>query len=205
MLRLTVMPPKRGPGSFSTMRHEMPSSVRTASATMPARSPFVTHIFVPVTTYSSPSSTARHARLRVSLPASASESDRQPRSSPRRHARQPALLLLLGAVVHDQVRGDRVRVDDARQRHPAVRELLDHADVREEVETEAAVRLGNRDPEQPEPLHLLDDRLRIGVGVLHLGCDRHHLAGDEPPHRLDELPAYLGIGAVRVQSSCGAL
>ncbi len=47
MLRLTVMPPLVGPGSFSTMKHEMPSSVRAASATMPARSPFVTHIFVP--------------------------------------------------------------------------------------------------------------------------------------------------------------
>jgi hypothetical protein len=82
ILRLTAMPPKRGPGSFSTIRHEMPSSVRTASATMPARSPLVTHIFVPVTTYSSPSRTARHDRLRVSLPASASESERQPRSSP---------------------------------------------------------------------------------------------------------------------------
>ena len=64
------------------MKHEMPSSVRAASATMPARSPFVTHIFVPLITYSSPSRTARHAMLRVSLPASDSESDRQPRSSP---------------------------------------------------------------------------------------------------------------------------
>ena len=172
MLRLTVMPPHVGPGSFSTMKHEMPSSVRAASATMPARSPFVTHIFVPVITYSSPSRTARHEMLRVSLPASDSDSDRQPRSSPGREARQPALLLLLGAVVHDEVRGDRVRVDDARQRHPAVRELLDHADVGEEVEAEAAVLLGDRDAEQAERLHLLDDRLGIRVGVLDLRRDR---------------------------------
>src|SRR5262245_15937614 len=82
MLRLTVMPPNFGPGSFSTMRHEMPSSVRAASATTPARSPFVTHILVPVMTYSSPSRTARHAMLRVSLPASDSDSDKQPRTSP---------------------------------------------------------------------------------------------------------------------------
>ncbi len=60
----------------------MPSSVRTARATTPARSPLVTHIFVPVTTYSSPSRTALHERFRVSLPASDSESERQPRISP---------------------------------------------------------------------------------------------------------------------------
>ncbi len=78
----TVIPPNVGPGSFSTMKQVMPSSVRAASATIPARSPFVTHIFVPVMTYSSPSRTARHAMLRVSLPASDSDSERQPRSSP---------------------------------------------------------------------------------------------------------------------------
>ena len=50
----------RGPGSFSTMKQVMPSSVRAASATSPARSPLVTHIFVPLTTYSSPSRVARH-------------------------------------------------------------------------------------------------------------------------------------------------
>src|SRR5436189_247323 len=32
--------------------------------------------------------------------------------------RQPALLLLVGAVVHDEIRRDRVCVHDARQRHP---------------------------------------------------------------------------------------
>ena len=35
MLRETVMPSKVGPGSFSTMKQVMPSSVRAASATMP--------------------------------------------------------------------------------------------------------------------------------------------------------------------------
>ena len=83
MLRLTVMPPAFGPGSFSTMKQHTPASVRAAERrTMPARSPLVTHIFVPSITYSSPSRTALHTRLRVSLPASDSESDKQPRSSP---------------------------------------------------------------------------------------------------------------------------
>ena len=76
------MPSKRGPGSFSTMKAEMPSSVRAARATMPARSPLVTQALVPLMTYSSPSRSARHEMLRVSLPASGSDSDRAPRRSP---------------------------------------------------------------------------------------------------------------------------
>ena len=60
----------------------MPSSVRAASATMPARSPLVTHALVPLTTYSSPSRTALQEMLRVSLPASGSDSDSAPRRSP---------------------------------------------------------------------------------------------------------------------------
>ena len=39
------------------------------------------------------------------------------------------------------------------------------------------------------------------VGVLHLGRDGDHLAGDEAPHGLDQLLADLGIGRRR---SCGA-
>ena len=60
----------------------IPSSVRAASATNAARSPLVTQALVPLTTYSSPSSTARQLRLRVSLPASGSESESAPRRSP---------------------------------------------------------------------------------------------------------------------------
>ncbi len=82
MFLLTEMPSKRGPGSFSTISAEIPSSVRAARATTPARSPFVTHVLVPLRMYSSPSRWARHDRLRVSLPASGSDSDRQPRRSP---------------------------------------------------------------------------------------------------------------------------
>ena len=89
------------------MKHVMPSSVRAASATSPARSPLVTHIFVPVITYSSPSRTARQEMLRVSLPASDSESDRQPRSSPVASrgsqrsccSRVPLRMITLAAIV----------------------------------------------------------------------------------------------------------
>ena len=60
----------------------MPSSVRAASATTPARSPLVTHALVPLSTYSSPSRRALQAMLRVSLPASGSDRDSAPRRSP---------------------------------------------------------------------------------------------------------------------------
>ena len=70
-------------------------------------------------------------------------------------------------------RGDRVRVDDARQRHPAVRELLDHADVGEQVEPEPAVLLGDRDPEQARaPSSARRWSAGILVGVLELGWRR---------------------------------
>ena len=189
----TVIPPNVGPGSFSTMKQVMPSSVRAARATMPARSPLVTHVFVPLITYSSPSRRARHEMLRVSLPASGSESDRQPRGAPSREAGQPPRLLLGRALPHDQARGDRVRVDDPRQRHPAGRELLDHRDVRVQVEAEPAVLLGDRDPEQAHRLHLRDEVGRVGVLVLEVVGDRQHLALDPPPHRRAQLVPGLHI------------
>ena len=77
-----MIPSKLGPGSFSTMKAEMPSSARAASATIEARSPLVTQAFVPFRMYSSPSRSARQAIARVSLPASGSESDSAPRRSP---------------------------------------------------------------------------------------------------------------------------
>ena len=60
----------------------MPSGVLAASATSPARSPLVTHIFVPSITYSSPSGFARQRRAWASLPASGSERLNAARTSP---------------------------------------------------------------------------------------------------------------------------
>ena len=59
-----------------------PSGTRASSATMPARSPLVTHIFVPLMTNSSPSRTARQRRAPASEPLSGSDSEKQPRSLP---------------------------------------------------------------------------------------------------------------------------
>jgi hypothetical protein len=86
----TVMPSNRSaPGSFSTYRRLMPlcggsasGSVLHSSTTRPARSPFVTHIFWPVTTYSSPSRIARHRMAWTSEPAPGSDIDSAARRSP---------------------------------------------------------------------------------------------------------------------------
>jgi hypothetical protein len=82
ILRLTRMPPNSGPGSLPKMKQVMPSGVRAARATTPARSPFVTHIFVPLMTYSSPSGTALLRRACESLPESGSDREKAPRISP---------------------------------------------------------------------------------------------------------------------------
>ena len=51
-----------------------------------------------------------------------------------------------------------MRVEDARERHPAARELDLDQRVGREVEPEAAVLLGDRHAEEPHLLHLLDER-----------------------------------------------
>ena len=104
--------------------------------------------------------------LRVSLPASGSDSESEPRCVAGGEAGQPPLLLLLGAEAGDDRRRDGVRVEDAGHAHPSVRDLLDHPDVGEEVEPEAAVLLGDGDAEQAHRLHLLHEPVRVLVGVL---------------------------------------
>src|SRR3954467_13148031 len=76
-----------------------------------------------------------------------------------RHAREVLPALLVGAELHEQVRADEVRVDDPRDRDPPARELLDDHRVGRQVEPHPPVLLGDRDAEQTELAHLLDDRL----------------------------------------------
>ena len=176
------MPPNVGPGSFSTMKHVMPSSVRAASATMPGalavRDPHLRsgdHVLVAVT--------YRAARDVASVAPGVGLGKRQ--AAPqlaRRQPRQPTLLLLPRAVAHDHACRDRVRVDDAGERHPPRRELLDDRDVRQQVQAQTTEMLGDRDPEQPHRLHLLDDVGRVLVRVLEVARDRQHLSLDPAPH-----------------------
>jgi hypothetical protein len=71
-------------------------------------------------------------------------------------------------VLGDQVRDDEVGVDDAGDRHPAPRQLLDHQGVREQGFGQAAVLLGDGEPEQAHLAHPVDDLLRVLVGVLEV-------------------------------------
>jgi hypothetical protein len=86
-----------------------------------------------------------------------------------------------------------VGVDHARDRDPAARELLDDHRVGGQVEPHPAVVLGDRDPEQPELLHLLDDRARelvLVVVFLGLGDD---LLVDELAHHLGDRLLLVGL------------
>ena len=110
-----------------------------------------------------------------------------------RHPRQQPLALLVGAELHQQVGADEVRVDHARDRDPAARELLDDHRVGRQVEPHPAVLLGDRDPEQPELLHLLDDRLRELVRVVVVLGVRDDLLVDELADHLDDRALLVGL------------
>ncbi len=110
------------------------------------------------------------------------------------HVGQPALPLLLGAVRNEQSGDHGVGVDDAGQAHPPVRELLDDADVGQQVQAEPAVGLGDGHPEEPEVAHLGDDLGGKAVLPFEGGCDRDDLVGDESADRLDDCVAHVGIG-----------
>ena len=78
-----------------------------------------------------------------------------------RHPRQQPVLLLGGAERLDHERRDEVRVDDARQRDPAARELLDDQRVRRQVEARARrTPRGSCVPNRPELPHRLHERRR---------------------------------------------
>src|SRR5215207_9888038 len=108
--------------------------------------------------------------------------------------------LLLRPVLPDHPGGDEMRVEDAGEAHPAARELDLDAGVRGEVETEAAVVLRDRDAEEAELLHFLDERRGVLVGVLELRGDGHDVALDELPDRRDDLP-LLGASLRRAHQA----
>ena len=116
------------------------------------------------------------------------------------HPRQVLLALLLGAELHEQVGADEVRVDDARDRDPAARELLDDHRVGRQVEPHPAVLLGDRHPEQAELAHLLDDRLGELVGaVVVRGVGEDLLVGELAHHLADRLLLVGLVGERRGQ------
>ena len=87
-------------------------------------------------------------------------------------------------------------VDDAGDRDPAARELFDDHRVGRQVEPHAAVLLGDRDAEQAELFHLLDDLLREGVLVVEvLGVGDDLLVGELADH-LGDVALKVGLLAV---------
>ena len=89
-----------------------------------------------------------------------------------------------------------MRVDDPGDRDPAAGELLDDHRVGREIEAHAAVLLGDRHAEQPQLLHLLDDRLGEGVlVVVVLGVRQDLLVGELVDHLGDRplLVGHLGV------------
>src|SRR3546814_17369789 len=58
-----------------------------------------------------------------------------------------------------------------------------------------AISLGDRQPEQPEPAHLRDDRLGHRILPLDLRPERPQPLGDETPHGLDQ--RFEGYGGQR--------
>ena len=109
-----------------------------------------------------------------------------------RHPRQEPLLLRLGAVLAQHVRDDEVGVDHPGDAHPAARELLDAQRVGQQRLAEAAVLLGDHQPEQAHLAHLIDDGLRVGVGVLEFLRGRDDLLVDELPYGGDDFGLELG-------------
>ena len=149
----------------------------------------VTHIFWPLISQrpSSPLRGARLDRLHVGAQLGLGEAEGGADLAGG-HPRQVLLLLLVGAELHQQVGADEVRVDDARDRDPAARELLDDHHVGREVEAHAPVLLGDGHAEEPELLHLLDDRLgELVDGVVVLGVREDLLVRELADHLADRL------------------
>ena len=109
-----------------------------------------------------------------------------------RHPGEVVLLLLLGAHGEQQLGHHGVPAHGTGQAHPAARELLGDHRVAGGRDGDVAVRLGDRQPEDPELLHLLDERLGVGVRVLELaghGLDR---LVDEVADEVDDLLLLAG-------------
>ena len=122
----------------------------------------------------------------------------------RGHGGEPAPLLFLRAVRHDHGGRHGVGVHDPREAHPAVGQLLNDADVGQQVEAEAAVLLGDGDAEEAERAHLLDDLLGKCVGALEIGRHGDDLALHETPDGLDDLRPDILVGRGRKRAAHSA-
>ena len=189
------------PGSFSVMKQVMPrwggsalGSVFISTNTTPSASPLVDpHLLaveLPVAVVELLGRRLDALDVRADLGLRQREGGAQLAGG---HARQEVLLLLVGAELDQQVGADEVGVDDARDRDPPARELLDDHRVGRQVEAHPAVLLGNRDAEQPQLLHLIDHGLGELVLVVVLLGDRDDLVVDELAHHLGDRLLLVGL------------
>jgi hypothetical protein len=112
----------------------------------------------------------------------------------RRHARQEARLLLLGAELLHQHRHHQVRVEDAGERHPDGGDLHHDLRVGGSRESEAApFRIEHR-AEEAHLLHRLDHLARIDVVVLQAHHLRAHFLLQPAMDRLQQRGFLGGIG-----------
>ena len=81
---------------------------------------------------------------------------------------------------------------DARDAHPAAGDLLDDERVGQQRLAQAAVLLGDHQPEDAELLEPLDDLGGVLVRVLELGGDRQDLLVHERADGLEDLGLDVG-------------
>src|SRR5206468_935946 len=103
------------------------------------------------------------------------------------------LLLRLGAAEIDGHRADRgVRADEVGERRRGAAELLERGAVAEVARADPAVLLGERQAEEAEGAHLLEDRVGDLVVVLDLLLDGLQATFDELAHRALEKDELFG-------------
>ena len=95
-------------------------------------------------------------------------------------------------------------VHDAGQAHPAVGQLLNDADVGQQVEAEAAVLLGDGDAEETQRSHLLDDGFGEGVRALEIRGDGNDLSLHEAADGVDDLGPHILVGGGRKRAAHSA-
>src|SRR5579885_185594 len=124
-------------------------------------------------------------RLHIAAAAGLGEAERAAQF-PGGHAREETLPLLLRTIGRDHIRHQNVRVDNARQAHPAARKLLDDARVGAEVEGQANIGFGQRGAKDAQVLELLHQGIRVEIGVLQGASDRKDLPLDKAPHLVNK-------------------
>ena len=107
------------------------------------------------------------------------------------HPRQVGVLLLVGAVRQQQLRHHRVPAHRPGQAHPAAGQLLGDPRVAGRADLGVSPRLGDGQAVDAELLHLLDELVRVGVGVLEVAHHGPDLAVDEVPDEPDHGPLVL--------------